>query len=114
MEENDSVMKWVWLCMAIVFEVCGTTSMKLSDGFSRWIPSVCMFAFYGASLVALNVALKQIPVSVAYAIWSGLGMVLISSIGVLYFKEPLSAIQMTSIALVVIGVAGLNLGSIRH
>jgi small multidrug resistance pump len=107
-------MKWLLLLLAIVLEVCGTTSMKLSNGFSRLTPSLFMFGFYGASLVVLNIALKQIPVGVAYAIWSALGMVLISFIAVVYFKESLSPMQITSLALIIVGVTGLNLSGIHH
>jgi small multidrug resistance pump len=107
-------MKWLLLLLAIVLEVCGTTLMKLSNGFSRFTPSLLMFGFYGASLVVLNIALKQIPVGVAYAIWSALGMVLISFIGVIYFKEPLSPAQIASIVLIIVGVTGLNLSGIHQ
>ncbi len=107
-------MKWLLLLLAIILEVCGTTSMKLSHGFSRLTPSLFIFGFYGASLVVLNIALKQIPVGVAYAIWSALGIVTISFIGVLYFKEPLPPVKVTSIALIIMGVAGLNLSDIHH
>lgn len=107
-------MKWLLLLLAIGLEVCGTTSMKLSNGFARLTPSVLMFIFYAASLVVLTLALKQIPVGVAYAIWSALGMILISSIGVMYFKEPLSLLQLGSIALIIMGVTGLNLSGVHQ
>lgn len=104
-------MKWLLLFLAILLEVCGTTSMKLSNGFAKPLPSLSMFLFYAASLVVLDMALKQIPVGVAYAIWSAVGMILISTIGAVYFKEMLSPWQITSIFLILVGVVGLNLGS---
>ncbi|QSO46506.1 DMT family transporter [Alicyclobacillus mengziensis] len=106
-------MKWLMLLLAIVLEACGTTSMKLSNGFANFVPSVLMFVLYGASLVVLDVALKQIPVGIAYAIWSGLGIVIISSIDAFYFKESLSLQQILFILLILVGVAGLNLSSLH-
>jgi small multidrug resistance pump len=101
-------MSWVFLVLAIVFEVMGTTSMKLSQGFTQLFPSVLMFLSYGLSLSALTMALKTIDVSVAYAVWSGLGTALITSVGVLWMREPLTALKVVSIVLIIIGVIGLN------
>jgi small multidrug resistance pump len=101
-------MSWVFLVLAIVFEVMGTTSMKLSQGFTQLFPSVLMFLSYGLSLSALTMALKTIDVSVAYAVWSGLGTALITSVGVLWMREPLTALKVVSIVLIIIGVMGLN------
>lgn len=102
-------MGWVYLVLAIVAEVAGTTSMKLSEGFTRAGPSVAIFAFYGLAFTLLTLALKSFDISVAYAVWSGVGVALISVIGVLYFQEPLTAVKVGSLALIVLGVAGLNL-----
>ncbi|HEY49923.1 MAG TPA: multidrug efflux SMR transporter [Dehalococcoidia bacterium] len=101
-------MYWFYLALAIMLEVCGTTCMKLSDGFSKLTPSVLMFVFYGLSFAAFVYALKRIDVSVAYAIWAGLGVMLIAIIGILYFKEPVSALKIVSIVLIIGGVAGLR------
>ena len=103
-------MGWVYLVLAIVAEVAGTTSMKLSEGFTRAGPSVAIFAFYGLAFTLLTLALKSFDISVAYAVWSGVGVALISVIGVLYFQEPLTAVKIGSLAFIVLGVAGLNLG----
>jgi small multidrug resistance pump len=102
-------MSWLYLVLAIVLEVSGTTSMKLSQGFTKILPSVLMFVFYGLSLCALTLALKKIDVSLAYAVWSGLGTALIASIGVLWLKEPLNTLKVVSLMLIIIGVIGLNL-----
>ena len=102
---------WLYLILAIVLEVAGTTSMKLSEGFSRLLPSVMIFVFYALSFAGLTLALKRIDVSVAYAIWSGLGTALITVIGLAYFKEPATLVKILSIALIILGVAGLNLDS---
>lgn len=103
-------MGWVYLVSAIVLEVAGTTSMKLSEGFARFGPSVAIFVFYGLSFVALTLALKSFEISVAYAVWSGLGVALITLLGILYFQESVTALKLGSLALIVAGVVGLNLG----
>ncbi len=107
-------MSWLYLTIAIVMEVCGTTCMKLSDGFTKRLPAVLLFVFYTISLGALTLALKKIDVSVAYAIWSGLGTVLIAIIGIVGFREPTTALKVCSIALIVIGVVGLHLSGGGH
>jgi small multidrug resistance pump len=107
-------MYWLYLALAIVLEVCGTTSMKLSDGFSKLTPSVLIFIFYGLSFAAFVFALKRIDVSVAYAIWAGLGILLISAVGIVYFKEPVTALKIASTALIIGGVAGLYSSGVGH
>jgi small multidrug resistance pump len=107
-------MSWLYMVLAIVLEVSGTTSMKLSQGFTQVLPSVLMFLFYGLSLGALTLALKSIDVSVAYAVWSGLGTALIATVGVLWLKEPLNALKVVSLMLIIIGVIGLNLSGDSH
>ena len=102
-------MSWAYLVLAILFEVFGTTSMKLSEGFTKWLPSIVMFALYALSLAAMNMAIKEIEVSVAYAVWSGIGTAMIGAIGILWFREPLTAVKVVSTLLIIIGVAGLNL-----
>ncbi|MBB4285781.1 DMT family transporter [Roseospira goensis] len=107
-------MHWLTLMGAIVLEVMGTTSMKLSHGFTRLWPSIGVVVFYGASLTLLTLALKKLDVSVAYAIWAGLGTALIAGIGVVYFGEALTWVRAISILLIVIGVVGLNLSGSPH
>jgi small multidrug resistance pump len=102
-------MAWLLLFAAIVLEVCGTTCMKLSEGFSKLVPSLLLFAFYVAAFTCLNYAIKTIEVSVAYAIWAGLGTALIAMIGVWYFNESITPLKIGCIVLIVVGVVGLNL-----
>jgi small multidrug resistance pump len=97
------------LLLAIVFEVCGTTSMKLSQGFSKLLPSILIFVFYAISFSLFTLALKKIDVSIAYAIWAGLGTALVTVIGIFWFKEPVNTLKMISLVIVVAGVIGLNL-----
>lgn len=104
---------WWYLAGAIALEIAGTTSMKLSLGFSRLLPSVLLFVFYGGSIVALVLALQRIEISIAYAIWSGVGTAAIAVIGILFFHEHVSAIKIVSIVLIVVGVIGVNLGGVK-
>ncbi len=101
-------MSWLWLTLAIVLEVCGTTSMKLSQGFTRLAPSVAIAVFYTASIIALTIAVRRLDLSVAYAVWSGLGTALIASIGIFYFGEPANPARLVGLALVIGGVALLH------
>ncbi len=107
-------MAWIYLLLAIFFEVSGTTNMKLSKGFSKTLPSVLIFVFYGLSFVMLTLALKKIDLSTAYAIWAGFGTVFIVVIGMLWFKEPATFVKIASIGLIILGVVGLNLRGQIH
>ena len=104
---------WLFLSGAILFEVAGTISMKLSEGFTRPIPSVLIFVFYIISFVALTFAIEKIEVSTAYTIWAGVGTALIAIIGLVYFGEPATAIKFISIILIIIGVIGLSQDTYR-
>ena len=106
-------MHWFTLILAIIFEVFGTTAMKLSAGFTKLLPSLAMGLFYILSLVLLTLTLKKIDVSIAYAIWSGLGTALISLIGIWVFGESLTLLKVASLALIIAGVIGLQLGMSR-
>ncbi len=88
--------------------------MKLSDGFTKTVPSICIFVFYALSFMALTMTLKRIDVSVAYAIWSGIGTALIAIIGAVHFKEPMTMIKTVSVGIIIIGVVGLNITGIKH
>ena len=99
---------WLYLATAILFEVAGTTSMKLAQGFTRPLPSVLIFVFYALAFVALTLTLKKMDISVAYSVWSGVGTALIAAIGIFWFQEPLTPVRLACIALIVIGVVGLN------
>lgn len=105
---------WFFLTCAILLEVAGTTCMKLSHGFTRLVPSALIFVFYGLSFASLTVVLDEIEVSVAYAVWSGVGTALIATVGFVWFKEPLTAVKLASMGLIILGVAGLNLSGVRH
>ncbi|WP_203364360.1 multidrug efflux SMR transporter [Bacillus sp. REN10] len=101
-------MHWVYLAFAIVMEVAGTISMKQSNGLTRMLPSILMIVFYLGSFSSLALALKTIEVSVAYAIWSGIGISVISIIGILYFGETMNILKVVAILLIIVGVVTLN------
>jgi small multidrug resistance pump len=107
-------MHWVYLMLAIVFEVIGTTMMRMAHGFTRLTPSILLFVFYGVSFALMTVAIKKIDMSVSYAIWSGLGTALIAVIGYVWFREPATAAKIASITLILIGVVGLQFGRTTH
>ena len=102
---------WLFLSGAILFEVAGTTCMKLSRGFTVLTPSFLMFAFYACAFGMNTIATRTIELSVAYAIWSGVGTALTAAIGILYFREPATALKMVSLTLIIIGVMGLHSAS---
>lgn len=105
---------WLMLLGAILFEVAGTTCMKLSEGFTRPVPSALIFVFYGVAFTLLTLALKKLDVSVAYAVWSAIGTAVIAGIGIVWFEEPLTVLKVVSLLLIVAGVVGLNLGGTSH
>lgn len=105
------MLYWLALAGAITLEIAGTVSMKLSQGFSRPLPSVLLFVFYAMSFALMTIAVKRIDMSVSYAIWSGVGTATIALIGVLWFRETLTPVQVGSIVLIVVGVIGLRAGA---
>jgi small multidrug resistance pump len=104
-------MPWLFLSTAILFEVAGITAMKLSRGFTKPVPSLAVLVLYVLSAGAVILALKRLDLSVTYAVWSGVGTALAALIGVVYFREPVTALKLASLALVVLGVAALSLAA---
>jgi len=102
-------MAWIYLGLAILFEVAGTTSLKMSQGFTQLVPSLVIFPAYGISLALLTLAVKEVPISVAYAVWAAVGTVLIAAIGILWFREAATPAKLVFIAVIVVGVIGLHL-----
>lgn len=102
-------MSWLILFFAIVFEVAGTLTLKFTEGMTRLWPTVLMFAFYLVSLFGLSTAVSKIPVGTAYAVWSGVGTLMVAVLGVVWLKEQVTVLRSVSMLLIVIGVAGLYL-----
>ncbi len=105
---------WLLLLGAIVLEVAGTTSMKLSEGFTKPLPSILIFVCYVLSFTILTFSLKTIEMSTAYAVWAGTGTALIAAIGFIYFAESITFLKMACIGLIILGVIGLNLANVQH
>lgn len=107
-------MHWVYLVLAIAFEVTATSFMKASQGLTRWQPTAAMLVFYIISFSLLTLAAKVISISVVYAIWSGLGTALITLVGAWWFGEPGSWAKYFWIGVITAGVVGLNLSGGNH
>jgi len=102
---------WLLLCAAIACEVIATSALKASDGFSRAGPVVLVVGGYAAAFYLLALTLRAIPVGVAYAVWSGVGIVLVSIIAWLVFGQRLDMPALIGIGLIVAGVVVLNVFS---
>lgn len=98
----------VWLAIAIGAEVFGSSMLKLSEGFTKPIPMVAMWFGYGISLYCLSLVLKTIPIGMAYAIWSGVGLILTAMAGVFVFGEKVDIWGIVGIGLILLGVVVLN------
>jgi small multidrug resistance pump len=106
---RENAVPWIFLTVAILFEVAGITSMKLSRGLTETGPSIAVVVFYVCSAAAVILAMKKLELSTAYAIWSGVGTALAAAIGVAYFREPMTLLKIGSLALVILGVVGLSI-----
>lgn len=102
---------FIYLLLAIVFETGATTLLKLAEGFTKLLPTVASMLCYVVSFYCLSVCLKTIPVGVAYAIWSALGIVLITLIGIVAFKQMPDLGAIIGLLLIIAGVVVLNLFS---
>lgn len=102
---------WLFLLVAIVAETIGTSALQASQQFTRAVPSVLVVAGYAVSFWFLAMALKTIPVGVAYAIWSGLGIVLIALIGLVVFGQRLDAPALAGMGLILAGIVVIQLFS---
>ncbi len=105
-------MKWLLLLLGILAELIGSTCMKMSQGFTKLYPSIFTFVFWAIGLTVFLFALKNFDLSFAYAIWAGLGIMGVSIIGMVYFKEPYSTLKIISILIIVAGVILLNISDI--
>jgi quaternary ammonium compound-resistance protein SugE len=101
-------MAWVLLITAGVFETGFAVMLKVSDGFSKLVPTILFAIFALASFGLLNLALKDLPVGTAYAVWTGIGAAGTATVGILALGEPGSALRIVCISLIVIGAIGLQ------
>lgn len=102
---------YLLLLIAIICEIIGTSTLKNSEQFTKLIPSIITIIAYAGAFYSLSLALKTIPVGIAYAIWSGVGIVFIALIGWLIFKQTLDTPAIIGLALIIIGVLIINLFS---
>jgi len=107
---------WTCLAIAIVAEVIGTSFLKSSEGFTKLLPSAIVVVTYVIAFYFLGLTLKTLPVGIAYAVWAGTGVALITLVGYLFFGQALDAPAIIGIVLIASGVAVINLfsASVRH
>lgn len=101
-------MHWLYLAVAIVSEVVATSALKAAEGFTRWFPSLLVVVGYASAFYFLSLTLRTIPLGVTYAIWSGVGVALVSLVGWVVYHQALDAAGFVGISLIVAGVAVLN------
>lgn len=101
-------MKYLLLAMAIILEVVGSSFLKASEGFTKWLPSTIVVVAYMISFYFLSLVLKTIPLGIAYAIWSGVGIVLTATIGLIAFKQKLDLPAIIGILFIVVGMVIMN------
>ncbi|SEH34228.1 DMT family transporter [Magnetospirillum fulvum] len=104
-------MAWLWLGLAILAEVVATSALTATDGFTRLGPSVIVVFGYGLAFYFLSLVLQVLPVGITYAVWSGLGLVLVSLIGWLWYGQSLPPLALVGIGLILAGTIVLNLSS---
>lgn len=104
-------MHWLYLSIAILSEVIATSVLKAADGFTRLVPSLIVVAGYGCAFFFLSLTLRAIPLGIAYAVWSGVGLALVSVVGWFVYQQPLDTAALVGIGLIVAGVVVLNLFS---
>lgn len=102
---------YMWLAIAIVAEVIGTSALRASEGFSRLLPSLVVVAGYGVAFYCLSMTLKSMPVGIVYAIWSGVGIVLITLVAIVLYRQVPDLAAVAGLGLIVAGVVVLNLFS---
>lgn len=101
-------MHWLTLAIAIIAEVVGTSALRASEGFTKVVPSILVVIGYSVAFYFLSLTLKNIPVGIAYAIWSGVGTVLITIVGVVVFNQRLDVPAVIGLSLILLGVVIIN------
>jgi small multidrug resistance pump len=102
---------WLFLAIAIISEITATSSLKASAGFTRVIPSIVVVIGYALSFYFLSLTLKVIPIGIAYAIWAGLGIVLLAIVGWVFYDQQLDTAALVGMSFIVTGVVIMNLFS---
>lgn len=112
MKLNSLTTSWICLAIAIIFGVFGTIAMKKSHGLQNIKPTIYLAIFYAISFIALTLAMQHIELSIVYAVWSGVGTILIATIGIIHFHESISIKKTFFLMLIVIGVIGIHISDI--
>lgn len=109
-------MAYIYLAVAIISEVIATSALKASEEFSKLTPSIIVVVGYAIAFYCLSVVLKSIPVGITYAIWSGVGIVLIALVGVFFFNQSLDGPAIIGMSLIILGVIVINVfsNSVEH
>ena len=107
-------MAWILLGIAIVSEIIGTLSLKASDGFTKFWPSVGVAVGYASAFLLMAKSLKTIDVGITYAIWSGVGIIGAAIGAMIFFDQQLSKLNIIGMAIIIIGVVVMNLGGVSH
>ena len=102
-------MNWIYLLIAIISEVIATSALKATEGFTRLFPSLIVIVGYASAFYFLSLTLRVMPVGIAYAVWSGLGVLLVSLVGLFLFEQRLDWAGWLGIGLICSGVAVINL-----
>lgn len=100
---------YIYLLLSILFEVAGSTFLKMSEGFTNLIPSLLLVFFYGSSFIFIIFSLKTVPLSVGYSIWAGLGTAGAALVGIFLFNEILSGINILGLIVIISGVVIMNM-----
>src|SRR5690348_9437287 len=102
---------YLWLAVAIIAEVIGTSALRASEGFTRLMPALVVVAGYGLAFYCLSMTLKTMPVGIVYAIWSGVGIVLITLVAMVLYRQVPDLAAVAGLSLIVAGVVVLNVFS---
>lgn len=103
--------QWITLIVAILAEVIATSTLKAAEGFTKIVPSMIVVLGYGTSFYFLSLTLKTMPIGIAYAVWSGIGITLICIIGYIFYRQQLDIASIFGIIFIIIGVMIINLFS---
>ncbi|UTW52988.1 quaternary ammonium compound efflux SMR transporter SugE [bacterium SCSIO 12827] len=104
-------MSWIYLFVAGLFEIAWVIGLKYTDGFTRPLPSIATAAALIASMLLLGLAVRDLPLGTAYAVWTGIGTLGAAAFGIFLFNEPATAVRLACIGLIAAGIVGLKLSS---
>ncbi len=105
-------MAWIYLILAGLFEIVWAVGLKYTDGFTRPLPTLITVSAMVVSMILLGLAVRDLPIGTAYAIWTGIGAAGAAILGIILFAEPATALRIGSVALIIAGVIGLKLATL--